>query len=180
MMIPLEAQQEFELVLRNERLADRSQFSKQHIFEELPLYSRYDQIRFLSQFGDLDALLLELALNYLKEVADNHAPEATWLGAVTIWEDDSEDGDPIVPMIFICNGDVKQRLKDLDLQPALGKFASFVKAALRSIGKQDQMVVMQDDDTVEGSVRYFISYNVPPQGMMSLSEFHAEHPRRRS
>ena len=177
MMIPLEARQEFESVLRKEQLADRSQFSRPHLFEELPLYSRYEQIEFLSRFGDPNTLLLKLAIDYLAEIVGTDADTPEWLGAVTMWEDDCDDDDPIVPSIFICNDEVKRRLKDLDLQPAIGKFASFIKTALESIGTCDEMVVMAEDNTVEGSIRYFISYKTPRHGMISLTEFHLERPR---
>ncbi|HEY1785562.1 MAG TPA: Imm15 family immunity protein [Pirellulales bacterium] len=177
MMVPLEAQQQFESVLRNEQLGDRSQFSDPHVFEELPLYSRYEQIEFLSRFGDPNTLLLKLALDYLAEIVDTHVGAAEWLGAVTLWEDDSQDGDPIVPLIFVCNDEARRRLKDLNLQPATDKFAAFIKATLESAGKHDEMVVMADDNTIDGSVRYFISYKVPPRGMIGLAEFRLAHPR---
>jgi hypothetical protein len=141
MMISLGLETRFESILRQERLADRSQFAAAQLFEELPLYSRYDQVEFLSEIGDPNTLLLELAIKYLKEVVDNHPATSPWLAAVTIWEHDSEETDPIVPKILICNGDVRLHLGDIDLQPATGKLASFIESTLRSSGHPDEMLV---------------------------------------
>ena len=177
-MIPLGVESKFESILRHEQLADRSQFATPHLFEELPLYSRNEQVKFLSGVGDPNVLLLELAIKYLKEVVDHHPTASTWLAAVTVWEHEGEADDPIVPKIFVCNGDVRQRLSDLDLQPAAGRLASLIESALRSNGNLGEMQVMQDDDTVCGSVRYFISYKTPPEGMVALGELHRECRRR--
>lgn len=174
-MISLGDETRFESILRQERLADRSQFSAPQLFEELPLYSRFDQIEFLSDMGDVNVLLLELAIKYLKEVVENHPTTPAWFAAVTVWDHDGEKNDPIVPKILICNGDVQRRLGDVQLQPAAGKLASLIESTLSASGNSDQMVVMEDDDTVAGSVRYFIGYKTPPKGMVALDQLQREY-----
>lgn len=176
-MISLGVETRFESILCHERLADRSQFGAAQLFEELPLYSRFDQVEFLSEIGDPNSLLLELAIKYLSEVVDSHPTTSPWLAAVTVWEHDSEENDPIVPKIFVCNGDVFLRLRDVDLQPAAGKLASFIESTLRSNGYSDDMLVMEDESTVAGSVRCFIGYKTPPKGMVALEDLRrGRHP----
>jgi hypothetical protein len=170
MIISLGIESSFEAILLQERLADRSQFSAPQLFEELPLFSRFDQVAFLSHFGDTNVLLLELAIKYLKDVVDIHPATSPWLAAVTVWEHDSDEPDPIVPKIFVCNGDVRSRMRDIDLQPATGKLASFIESTLRSNGHSDEMQVMEDASTIAGSVRCFIGYKTPPKGMVGLDE----------
>ena len=64
-IISLPMQEQFDAVLREQHLADAaSSFADPDFFEEVPLYSRYRQVEFLRPYGDVDLLLLKLALDY--------------------------------------------------------------------------------------------------------------------
>ena len=69
-MIPSALQIQFDKVLKAERLFDvPAVFGHPEFFDEVPLYSRYKQVEFLSGCGDVDKLLIDLALAYLDRVA---------------------------------------------------------------------------------------------------------------
>ena len=68
-MISPSAKYSFDSVLRAEGLADiPSSFRDPSFFDEVPLYSRYEQVDFLRRYGEVDRLLLELSLEYLQRV----------------------------------------------------------------------------------------------------------------
>ena len=95
-------------VLKQEHLADPSIFFRTGFFDEIPLYSRYEQVEpFVGKTSTPDVLLLGLALDYLEEVASYAKARSTFLAAITILDD--RDFDQIVPNVFVCHGRVKQR-----------------------------------------------------------------------
>lgn len=141
-------------------------------FDETPLYSRYAQIDFLDQFGDKNLLLIELALDFLDRVTMAMVGDRIGrFAAITVISDD--DGVHFVPQIFVCNGDVMQRLAALKLSEAsseLGKLVSQLVEEARPAG----FVVLEDGNTVPGEVRVFIGQQSPPHGFIHIAQF-AEH-----
>ncbi len=158
---------QFENVLRKGGLADRSIFDRRQFFAELPLYSRYAQVEFLKDYGDPNTLLIELALDYLADLAHQHRGKTEWFAAVTILDD--SDSDLFVPNILVCNGDLWP-LRGLHLKRVATIFAAQVRSILTSCcGSHFQ--VMQDKETVPDMVRLFLSYRAPPGKMVPMSRF---------
>jgi hypothetical protein len=169
-MIPLSAKRRFESVLKAEQLADiPSSFRDPAFCDEVPLYSRYKQVNYLTKYGDVDLLLLELSLDYLKRiVAETPATKSRRFLAVTIVRDD--DNEYIVPYIFICNSNVKSRLKGLHLSLPSSTLGKYIQSLLRQSDHSSDYRVLDDRSTVPESVRVFVSYKTPPDRLVSLDE----------
>jgi len=170
-MIPPSARHQFNSVLKAEHLLDIPlSFREDAFFDELPLYSRYEQVDFLKQYGDVDRLLLELSLEYLEKVkSERPAGAKKRLIAVTIIRDGPDEY--IVPYIFICNGDARRRLKDnLHLSTPSEGLGIHVQNLLQKTDHPQDYRVLEDRSTVSGDVRVFVSYNSPPQGLLTLDE----------
>jgi hypothetical protein len=170
-MIPATAKQRFAAVLKAELLADiPSSFRDPTFFDEIPLYSRYAQIDFLKEYGEVDQLLLELSLEYLQRVESELAiSKSKRFIAVTVFRDDANEY--IVPSIFVCNGKARARLKDLHLLPPSKGLGETIKILMQKIGHPQDYYVLEDRTTVPDDVRVFISYKSPPPGMVSLEAF---------
>jgi hypothetical protein len=170
-MIPASARHQFNSVLKAEQLADfPSSFRDPVFFDEVPLYSRYEQVDFLKQYGEVDRLLLELSLEYLQRVRSEWATnKPKRFIAVTIVRDDVNEY--IVPSIFICNSNARKRLKDLHLSPPSKGLGKHVQILMQNTEHPQDYRVLEDRSTVSDDVRVFISYKAPPQGLINLDAF---------
>jgi hypothetical protein len=170
-MIPPSAKRRFQSVLRAEQLADiPPSFSDPAFFDEVPLYSRYKQVDYLKDYGDVDQLLLELSLDYLKRlVAEAPATTSRRFLAVTIIRDD--DKEYIVPYVFVCNSKVRDRLRGLHLSRPSSTLGKYVRSLLRQTHHFEDYRVLDDRSTVPGNVRVFIGYKTPPDKLVSLDEY---------
>ena len=170
-MITSPMKMRFESVLRKEQLADvASAFGGADFFDEVPLYSRYKQVEFLKKYGDVNQLLIELALDYLDRVTSEvHLSRTKRLAAITIISDD--DDESIVPSIFVCNGNVKTRLKELHLScPSVG-FGKRIESLVKRAKAHIPFSVFEDRSTVPDAVRIFFSYKSPSQGFVNIETF---------
>jgi hypothetical protein len=169
-MIPAAVKAEFEKVLKAERLADVAPvFSDPEFFDEVPLYSRYKQVEFLGHYGDVNSLLMELALEYLDRVASEVKLESKRFVAITVIRDSDEEY--IVPSIFVCNRDASTRLRELRLSAPLQGFGKEVDALVKMAKPQKAFSVFEDHETVPDDVRVFVSYELPPNEFESLDSF---------
>ncbi|HEX5442914.1 MAG TPA: Imm15 family immunity protein, partial [Pirellulales bacterium] len=77
-------------MLQEQQLADVAEiFSDRGFCDEVPLYSRYRQVDFLKQYGDVDLLLMELALDYLERViSETDAGSSDRFAAITVIRDE--------------------------------------------------------------------------------------------
>ena len=168
-MIPSAAKAQFERVLKNEQLHDiAALFSHADFFDEVPLYSRYQQVEFLTCYGDVDALLMELSLEYLDRVATEVQLRSKRLVAITVTRD---NGDFIVPSIFVCNREVRKRLAELRLSSSLTGFGKAVDRLVKKAKPKKALTTLEDDATTPELVRAFVSYKLPPPGLVSLDIF---------
>jgi hypothetical protein len=170
-MITPSAKDRFEAVLKAEQLVDiPSSFREPSFCDEIPLYSRFKQVDFLRDYGDVDRQLLQLSLDYLNRIAaEQLETKPKRFVAITILRDD--DNEPIVPHIFICNNNVRNQLKELHLSPALSTLGRYVQSLLRQNGHLGEYEVYDDGATVPDSVRVFIGYKTPPDRLVSLDDF---------
>src|SRR5207244_1894463 len=99
-------------------------------FDEVPLYSRYEQVDFLKQYGEVDQLLLQLSLEYLHRVKSKRVvDEPERFIAVTMVRDGANEY--VVPYIFICNSNARRRLKDLHLVPPSRGLGQYVQGLVQ-------------------------------------------------
>jgi hypothetical protein len=170
-MITPSIQRHFDLVLKAERLAEiPPRFHDPSFFDEVPLYSRYSQVDFLKQHGNVDLLLLELSLHYLQRVAsESPRTRSKRLLAVTIIRDDVNES--IVPYIFICNNNVKSQLRSLQLSSPSDGLGKHIQGLMDRLATSADYRVLEDRSTVPGDVRVFISYNSPQNSLMGLEAF---------
>jgi hypothetical protein len=170
-MILAAAKLRFAAVLKAELLADiPSSFRDPTFFDEVPLYSRYAQIDFLKEYGDVDQLLLELSLEYLQRVESELAlSKSKRFMAITVVRDDANE--TIVPSIFVCNSKARVRLKGLHLLPPSKGLGEYIKILMQKIGRVQDYDILEDRATVPDDVRVFISSKTPPHGMVGLEGF---------
>jgi hypothetical protein len=161
----------FDSVLRAQHLdAVATLFCDPSYFDEIPLYSRYEQVEFLKRYGDVDRLLIELALEYLGRVAAQAYSEAsTRIIAITVVSND--DNAYLIPSIFLCNGEVNARFKDLHLSLPSAGLGKRVEAHVKAAKSAGAYSILEDRETVPGDVRVFISYKTPPRGLVNLEAF---------
>lgn len=169
-MIARSLKSEFESVLQEQRLADVAEILSDHDFcDEVPLYSRYRQVDFLKQHGEVD-LLMELALDYLdRVVSETGDASADRFAAITVIRDDTADY--IVPSLFLCNSDAKRQLRTLSLSRPSTMLGQQIEDLVKRARSDRQFVVLEDQTTVPGAPREFISFKSPPAGFVSLSDF---------
>jgi hypothetical protein len=169
-MISDEIKRKFDAVLEKEHLSDiPATFGDADFFDEVPLYSRYNQVKFLENYGDVNGLLLELAVSYMDRVTSETHPRKRFV-AITVMQDDSKEY--LVPAIFVCNSHVKQKLKELRLSlSSAGSVGSQVKSLIKSSKYPTALSVLEDHTTVPGDVRVFIGYKSPPNDLVPLDEF---------
>lgn len=161
----------FESVLREQQLADIAGIvSNLDLCDEVPLYSRYQQIDFLKQHGDVDLLLMEFSLDYLNRVTSETPVTSTErFAAITIISDDADGC--IVPAIFVCNRDAKRQLKNLRLKCPSTALGHRVEQLMKQINPDAGFVVLEDQTTVPGAPREFIALSPPPAGFVCLWDF---------
>jgi hypothetical protein len=155
----------FQKVLEAERLTDLSQFYQDGLCDEVPLYSRYDQVSFLSGgWKEASAALLTLGLNFLEnfleDVIRKAACKSPFFVALTVWEEEGQE--PIVPNVFVCNGDPNDQLMKLSLHKPKSSFSKKIEELLSQISMEDKYLVLEDDQTLENRIRVFIGQKTPP------------------
>ncbi|MGA2069187.1 MAG: hypothetical protein ABSG86_29820 [Thermoguttaceae bacterium] len=166
-------------VLKHEHLDDVSAFSDPGFFDEIPLYSRYRHIEsFISDADSPESVLLDLAITYLEEIIGQAKPRATFLAAITVLDD--TDCDQIVPNLFVCHGQVRQRLHGLRLSVPSTPFGKRLASIVRRLGRQRKFQLLEDTSTVPGHVRVFISYRTTRGRLMNIGELKGEVPRARN
>lgn len=169
---PMKAQ--FEAVLRVQHLIDDLPIiAAPAYFDEIPLYSRYQQVNLLKQFGSTNLLLVELALEYLERVVAAMQPNRLKrFVAVTIISHD--DKTPIIPQIFVCNGDVDQHLSGLQLTEPSEGLGRQIEELVREARPGGEFSVLEDHSTVSGEARVFIASKSPPHGFVPLERFYVQ------
>ena len=144
-------------VLAPEGLDDSSMFFKGDFFDEIPLYSRYEQVEsFVCHEHSSETVLLDMALEYLAEIRGEAKTTRGFVAAITI--PDEKDSRYIVPNIFVCKGRIRQRLNALRLRKPLTDFSKRIASILKQIDPNTGLGILDDTLTVPGEVRVFISY----------------------
>jgi hypothetical protein len=160
-------------VLEEERLSDLPQYHREGFFDELPLYSRFAQVAFLEDQGPrrANAALLRFGLKFLDALVAYEVPRLPFLAALTLW--DNPDDCLLVPQIFVCCGDVRERLgSGLVLQEGRSVFAARVAKILAAVDPAGRYQLLEDVSTVPGTSRAVIgNRRVPFPNMVRLETF---------
>jgi hypothetical protein len=151
-MISSPMRTQFEAVLREQRLIDDlPSFAAPAYFDEVPLYSRYQQVDFLKHYGQINPPVVELALEYLERVVAAMQPNRLRrFVAVTIITYDN--GVHLIPQIFVCNGDVERQLTELRLSEPSEGLGRQVEELVRDVASGGEFSVLEDRTTVPGKV----------------------------
>jgi hypothetical protein len=158
-------------VLEKENLVDLSQFHRTGFFDEVPLFSRQEEIDFLhGRPGDeADRILLGFALKFLSSVVSYEKHRSPFVAAITAW---GSAEDPVLPNLFVWSGDIRKLRSKLVLVSPSTPFARRVKRLVPSRHTHDQFEVLQDTTTEPAETRIFISLAEPPySGFIPLREF---------
>lgn len=165
MIVTTDQNAEFDKILQAEKLADMAQFYAPDFCDEVPLYSRYKQLSFLKKMGleEENKVLLAWALSFLDRLLAESDPTRSFFAALTIWEDDGDDNEPIVPNVFVCN-EPKDLLKGLKLHEAKGPFSKSIDQLLARISAtaHSKYQLLEDRETLPDKARVFIGPRRPP------------------
>ncbi len=144
-------------VLAPEGLADPSIFLEGDFFDEIPLYSRYEQIEpFVCREDSPETILLDMALEYLAEICGEAKATRGFVAAITVPDD--KDCRHFVPNVFVCKGRIRRRLHALRLRKPLTDFSKRIAGFLKQLDPKHTLRILEDTLTVPGEVRAFISY----------------------
>jgi hypothetical protein len=136
---------------------DVASFSEPGFVGELPLYSRYQEIEFLEEFGRdfADTIMVTYGLETIDLLVNQIAFTKPFLLALTL--ERTEPTSPIIPKLFVCHRTDCDKLGEhLLLGPPRGPFANRV---LDIIGKREKSLqVLQDDVTVPSHPRLFVAH----------------------
>lgn len=149
-------------ILEKNRLVDLSQFHKPDFFEEVPLYTRYADISFLTDYSsdEASALLLRFALKFLRSVISYEEHDTPFFAAITV--SDFSAGDPIVPNLFVWSNPVSELYEKLSLQAATTPFAKKIKRFVSQSHLPDVYEVLEDLLTTPDFPRAFVAPALPP------------------
>lgn len=161
-----DARQRFESVLASELLDDLAIFAKPDFFDEVPLYSRFSQVEFLESYGDVDSILIELALAYLQRVADAVRLRSRRFVAMTVT--DCPDDEFLTPSIFVCNTSAREKLSTLQLQEPSAPFTRRIEQLVKQTKSGAGFQVMEDRSLNSEEVRVFVGFESPPRGILRL------------
>lgn len=149
-------------LLEQQRLNDRSQFVREGFFDEVPLYSRYSQLKFLEErfLGysrkEIDSVMIKFGLHYLEIILDKCVPKENFLAALTV-RNSSGKNFRLLPSIFVCHGRVEELLDGrLELVPPKSVFAKRLETIVSDIAGPNRYHVLQDSLTVPRDVRVFV------------------------
>jgi hypothetical protein len=159
-------------VLESDRLSDLSQFHKSNFHDEVPLYSRFNQIDFLADFPrqQLDEILIAFSIRFLRAIVSYQEHRTPYFAAITIWNFLGDES--VVPNVFFWSGHMKALQSCLSLKPVGTSWGKSIQSAVADEDFSRKLIVLEDDKTMPGSSRLFVSYRKPPyKTFVPLSRF---------
>jgi hypothetical protein len=152
--------QDFQKVLKAEKLLDLSQFYSAGLCDEVPLYSRHKQVSFLLDMtmDQANQTLLAMGLDFLESIIKNHPGSNPFLAALTVWQDENDE--LIVPSIFVCNTHPRRQLEALMLHKAKAPFSKKISKLVR-MAAGPKYLTLEESKTLEDDIRVFIGPKAP-------------------
>jgi hypothetical protein len=162
MILTHEFQHDMWQVIRSEQLTDLSQFHRPNFHDEVPLYSRYEQLVFLRHLSiqDIDQVLIAFSVRFLRAVVSYQETRTPYFAAITVWN--LSDHEAIVPSLFFWSGQIKPLKQALSLKPVVNDWGKRLQNIVEEEDMSKKLLVLQDVDTEPGVSRVFISYKKPP------------------
>ena len=165
-MIAHTHQKWFQELVEAEGLADYRRFLRDDFFDEIPFYSRYQQLDAIdsNDVAEINRQLIELCLVYLNELLSAHAASGSLFAAITLIHQGRNR--PILPSLFACHGaSVPHVLENLSLSPPTSRFAGQLRQILRNSNLDSRFSVLQDEATTPGQPRYFLVPKFDPDSL---------------
>jgi hypothetical protein len=169
-------------VLQDEGLADLSQYDRLGFFDEVPLFSRFEQVAFLESLtvARANRILLAFGLKVLNAIVAYDLSKKPFFAALTFWDEMAAPW--LVPHLFVCCGEVKEKLRgELELLSVTSPLSLRLARWLNDIDAQDRFQIYEDRTTEPSVARVLIGHRRPmfPQ-MVSLESFVVEPKRRKT
>jgi hypothetical protein len=157
-------------LLEKQKLAELSQYHQRGFFDEVPLYTRESEVRFLRELnGEGAKTLLRFSLKFLKSIIAYEEHAKGYLAAVTFWN--FTDTFP-VPNFFIACEAVRRLDESLSLRPVTSAFGKHMKKVLASVDASKRFDILEDSTTVPGTPRVLMALARPPyRGYVTLNRF---------
>jgi hypothetical protein len=157
-------------LLKENNLADLSQFHRQGFFDEVPLYSRASDVDFLPpDASEAGGILLWFALKYLKSVVAYEAHRKSYFAAITVW---NFSDSPIVPNLFVWSGPLGKLKKRLTLKAVATPFGKQLRELVVRLKAGERAEVLEEAPTLPDTIRVFLGPARPPcQGFVTLDHF---------
>lgn len=148
-MFPSEIEVHMRKLIQRERLDNFAQLLEPRELDEVPLFSRYKNIDFLSSLPAVKKteVLTVFAVRYLVDVFDHVEPgrrsNTVIMVSITRWEDlDDLVPEPALPNFWIC-GDKKRDLGIFRLMAGQSPRAQLVREWLREAGIDQKFAVYE-------------------------------------
>jgi hypothetical protein len=157
-------------LLKKENLADLSQFHRQGFFDEVPLYSRASDVRFLPDDERLaNKILLRFALKFLNSIVAYEEHRTGYFAAITV--SDISTG-LLVPNLFVWCGPIRQLKGKLALDDPSTRFGKQVRKTVRELRLSESFDVLEETATTPESTRVFVApARAPYRGFAALDDF---------
>jgi hypothetical protein len=145
-------------LLEEEKLTDLSQFHQPGFTDEVPLYTRKRDIRFLPA-DNANEILLGFALKLLRSIIAYQRHRSGYLAAITAW---STPADPIVPNLFVWCGSRRELKPRLALHEVATPFGKQIRRLVSRLRLEKPFTVLEESATVPNMTRVFIGPAQPP------------------
>ena len=157
-------------LLEKENLADLSQFHRPGFVDEVPLYSRASDVRFLpddAPRGQQDSL--QFALKFLNAIIAYEEHRTGYFAAITLSDLSSH---LLVPNLFVWCGPIRQLKRKLALDHLGSRFGKQIKKTVRDLRLSESLEVLEESATIPKITRVFIApAQAPYRGFAALSAF---------
>ncbi len=157
-------------LLKKEKLADLSQFHRPGFFDEVPLYSRASDVRFLP--GDerlANKILLRFALKFLNSIVAYEEHRTGYFAAITL---SHLSTGLLVPNLLIWCGPIRRLKSKLALDDLSTRFGKQIKKTVRELHLGESFNVREESATIPDTTRVFVApARAPYRGFSVLRDF---------
>jgi hypothetical protein len=167
-------------VLQEEGLGDLSRFHRSGFFDEVPLFSRFEQVSFLEEVRPTrgNRMLLEFGLKVLSAIAAYDCSKRPFFAALTFWDEMAAPW--LVPHLFVCCGEVNDKVRGkLTLAPCAAPFSLRMERWLTDSDPDGRFQIYEDRATEPNLIRVVIGHREPLFPQMTTVDSFVTAPKRR-
>jgi Immunity protein 15 len=161
-------------VIKIQGLDDLSVLTDVDFFDEVPFFTRASDVSFLERLGrdGAEKLLIEFALEYLRNLIQHNNSRSDMLAAITIVDHGKRD--ILVPNIFVCNGRIEDLAENrFTLNAPRSAFAEKITSLVGQCDVNGHHQIFEDRKSISRRVRVFIGEETLPEGMIQVANFAA-------